>query len=298
MWQKRAGQSAGAGGNAFGGYVWTWANSAARLAQSVSPLEVGAVGFQVDIARVYRLASVSPSVWWQLPAEDTGEWHELVQVAGAVASQPSGLGSPVGGNASGGTATARNITATTKGTAQARLGYPTSAVAGQVAAYKTAAFPLASFPSSALLGTRYVHRWTSASRSTNMRWFAGLTSTFTGALTSFLNCLGVGREANANMQFWHNDGAGAPSTIDLGAANPGVPAGDYLQEVELYLPLGGARAGICYRNLDLGTEVSASVAANVVDPTNAMLVLYAANVTDAAVVSLDFVTSQWAPIIR
>ncbi|MGZ2744460.1 hypothetical protein [Burkholderia stagnalis] len=47
--------------------TWTWANIAARTAQTVTPDDVGKIGIQTDINTLYQLTNANPPVWQPVP---------------------------------------------------------------------------------------------------------------------------------------------------------------------------------------------------------------------------------------
>lgn len=277
----------GSASGIHGPISWVAADSAARLALSVVAADVTSAKlcYQTDLARLYRLTNHSPMQWVQLPADDVGEWRGMIAYGNNVTS-PFGLASGV--TISGGTATARALATTTKGTLRSRFGYPTSAAAGQLALIRTGlALPFTAAP-----GYRYHQQWVMASTTSGMRWFAGIANTFSGALTAFTDCFGVGRETETNINVFYNDGIGAPSQIDLGASFAALPTANTLLDLELYFP-SATSATYCLRNVETGAEVSGTVATNILAGTSNGMLQYG-NVADAAVVALDLCHLKWA----
>lgn len=54
---------------------WTWADQAARLAQSVTPADLWKYGVQIDTNALFRLTSVNPLVWQPVQAGSTATWN-------------------------------------------------------------------------------------------------------------------------------------------------------------------------------------------------------------------------------
>lgn len=274
-----------------GAYLWSWAGSAARRAQTVTAAQVGARGLQTDIQQEFVLRSVSPSVWVEVPSGDTKATRLIVAIPNSNSYQAVGLAA-IGSllNGSGTAVVLRQPAAGTRGTTAFRNGVVCPATAGQNLIIRS----LGAAPAG-LTGARWVLQWVAQAISPNMRWVAGLITTgpFGTAISTATNIAAVGREpgVDTNMQFYYNDGAGAASKVDLGATLPGALVIGNLYQLELYQPAGGASLGFRIQDLDAGSDVSGVVSTDVpVWQTNTTAFeLYADNGADATALGLDWV---------
>jgi hypothetical protein len=107
------------------------------------------------------------------------------------------------------------------------------------------------------------------------RFFMGLRDVGAPADTdpgTFLRCVGIGyaRGTDTNLQFLHNDGAGAATKIDLGASFA-VPTTDQsvIWRLRLYSPPGPTQS-VTYEvtNIDTGATASGTVTTNLPATTN------------------------------
>ena len=126
------------------------------------------------------------------------------------------------------------------------------------------------------------------------RMFVGLnanTSTTSNANPStFTNAIGVGCDASAtNLYMMHNDGAGACTTVDLGASFPTNAADTDVYELVLYAPPNGSTVGYRVTRLNTGDTTSGTLSTNL--PANTQLLtphFWRNNSTTATAVDLVF----------
>jgi hypothetical protein len=196
-----------------GEFQWTWADAAARRACAVSAAQIGAVGYQTDLGIAYDLASQAANVGaWSFrgPVKTTPSKGYRIHFFGGGAQ---GATTGVNFGVTYGAVTLVPSTLATPVDRLLRAGVISTAVAG----------------TGTLLTPQVVgpvfddcwHRWIFATEAVtaNGKWFAGLGApTVNQDFTTLLQCVGVGRgTANANVQLYRNDAAGATQATDLGA---------------------------------------------------------------------------------
>jgi hypothetical protein len=148
-----------------------------------------------------------------------------------------------------GTATARAIATTNLATRMRRIGYPSSATAGQFAGARLAsAFVSAGSGANDGSGFTLIERWVESDPAavTGRRAFHGMTAT-TGALTNvevntLLNLVGVCQlSTDATQWYWIGAGSSAQAAVAIGTAI-GAPAGSSTTawELVIYAPNGTA----------------------------------------------------------
>jgi hypothetical protein len=270
---------------AKGSYTWVWADAAARLAQSVTTAQVGALGFQTDIGLEYRLRSYSPAVWARLEDTTFGAWKFL---EATVSAGFSAVGC-AWGTANVGTIGNRVITTTSKCAATPRTICQTVAATAGSTFYSRAG---AVQQAVATRGYRLRGKVILGTVTPNMKWFVGVANTLgapSSVLTpqSQLSCLMIGRDTEANVQMYWNDNSGACSQVDVGSSFPSVTS-LLGYDFEFYLPVGGTTGAWQITHLDTGACVSGSFSSNI--PTSSDLLLpciYVTNGTDAVQASVD-----------
>lgn len=270
-------------------YQWTWADAAERLAEAVGASDVLSLGYQADIALGFQLLGEGPSRWGSEPDPAMGIPRTLTTF-----NNGTSLSGNLSASVTLGTATARAQAATNAATMLTRLGALTAAGAGSIALLRSntgAGFSL-------MGGCRFRTQFTLGAVSASMRWFAGMSSTIpVGNVdpATFVNSIGVGRgNGEANVQLYHNDGAGVATQIDLGADFPAATL-DSAYEFEFYT-FSGAEITYQLTNLSTGAAVSGVAASNL--PTNTAVLsaspeFYSSNNADAVQVSLDFANLQF-----
>ncbi len=281
-------------------YQWVWANAAARLAQTVTAAQIGGVGYQIDMAREYKLLALTggaPHRWGALYDS------MLVPTLRNVAAEP--------GNATvrqyainvsvpaAGAFTLRTAPASgTKSQQRARTGVNTTALINSPGLYRTGGNGY--LPSA---GFRMQHTGVLGAVSASMRWLMGvsnpsLPNVGNSLFSTFRNVVGIGRDnSQANVQLYHCDAASAPTLHDLGA---NFPAGtlEVGYELELYTAT-GASWGVQVRALDTQQEISFTLTTNIPNPGVASFFQYYSNSNaDAAAVSLDVADWTWQQITR
>jgi hypothetical protein len=267
-------------------YTWTWADAAERLAQTVSASDLFKLGYQTDIARGYQLNSLSggqPNTWGELFDPTLGPVRRISLQNNAVVVS---LG--IASTTSFGTLATRTPTAASKSAALARCALNTAAGAGSIGVLRGTGGSLLLAGTNA--GFRVSLTAVPGAVSASMRWAMGLVTTAPaanvdpGALT---NVIAIGRgNAEANLQLYHNDGAGVATQIDLGADFPAATADDGY-EIQIY-SAAGASYVVQVRRLNGNYEASFTLDTNI--PAATWLpnwFWYSSNNTDAAVVSLD-----------
>lgn len=273
-----------------GEYAWTWADSSEKAAQTglVAGL-VGLLGWQVDMKKAYRLASVSPTVWAPAPDGRLGDPQVMSPVAGTTTMSVVGLSFTLGNS---GTATARTLANTNAGTRMPRGGAVTAASANALGLSRTGALPL-NVPFRLWMRTALVP-------STNWRWFCGIGSTVDAFAananpSTWRNTLAIGRgNGEANVQLWHA-GASAVTQIDLGGSFPAATL-DSAYLIEMYT-LDLATYGVLVRNMESGAEYSTTFSANVPGAANVAAYWSSPN-SDNAAVSCDAGKITFAPYER
>lgn len=266
---------------------WTWANAAARMAQVVTAADIGFRGTQTDLATKFELLGVGPTRWGLVPWPDIGPMRAAYGSNANASFQGAGLNFAI----VNGTPVSRAALQGNVALQLCRTGHATTAVPGASSQIRGSGGGASA--GSIFNGVRTRTQITLAIVSANMRWFAGL-----GVLQGFplntnpnviQNAMGIGRNNQANLQFYHNDLVGLATEIDLGAAFPAVTL-DSAYELILYAPNGAASWTYNVRNMTTNVEISGTVTTNIPnDPTSFITFqYYLTNNTDAVAVEQDF----------
>lgn len=197
-----------------------------------------------------------------------------------------------------GTATARNVATTNLLTSMRRLGYVSTAVAGNSCGARLAVLQFWRGNGAGLGGFTLVTRFgvSDAAIVANSRMFVGMQAATTAIgnvePTTLLNIVGVGCNAGVtNLFIMHNDGAGAATTIDLGANFPSQTLSTDVYELALFCAPNGANIG--YRVERLNTAFVASGTITTDMPANTQLLapqLWRNNGATALAVGLDLMS--------
>lgn len=140
-------------------------------------------------------------------------------------------------------------------------------------------------------GWRMVARWGTATAVAQQRFFVGLINT-PGVIanvnpSTLLNLVGISYDsAQTNLFFIHNDGAGAATTVSLGASFPVNATSFYEMEITM-APGSGV---VNYRVLNIGTGAIATGSTNTNLPADATLLnlyLWLNNGTTATLCTVD-----------
>lgn len=278
------------------GFQLSVASAAERQALVVTPSQIGGFVFQQDIQSRFELlgfASNGRARWgWTVPG-DVGppmRTHSFY----ATGTRFAFSGQELTVIAAGG-ATNTAVAATPPGNLLTRQRMQTLAAAGSVGQARCT-------PSSG--GSLYSgHRWRSqvvlGIVSPSYRWSSGI-----GVIVGFplnvdpnfqINTLSIGCGGSGNVKFYHNDGVGLATEIDLGPNFPGQ-ALEAAYELILYSPLGALSWGYNVRNMQTGIETSGTVTSNI--PVDLAVIaiqnFYVSNNTDAQIVGLDIGSlEQW-----
>ncbi len=270
-------------------YRWTWPDAATRVAQSVVAADIGFVGFQTDIGLRYQLLAIGPSRWGPLADPSMG----ILRNHGALINTASAGAGLITMSATQGALAARGQTTSNALTRLARVSVVSGGGAGSSAVIRPGVQAGFAFN----LGFRFRTQFGLAITSANMWWFVGFgpVPAAGGAdPVTFLNCFGVGRSAtDANVQLFHNDGAGAAVKVDLGASFPAVGT-DIAWELELYSADGSTFAyQLTY--LNTGAVISGTFNTDVptLNPIAGDPIYYAANNTDAVAIDLCYANLQF-----
>lgn len=274
-----------------GEYAWTWADAAARLAQTgltQSHVDKGIKGYQVDMQKAYRLIGVSPAVWAPLPDPRLGEPHWMIPVFGTTTMSASGLSFTLGNS---GTATARTQANANAGTRMPRGGAVTAASAGALGLSRTGALSFMPF--------RLTMRCALVP-STNWRFFCGIGSTVDAFAananpSTWRNTIAIGRgNGETNVQLYHAS-ASAVTQVDIGASFPAaVLDSAYLLEI---FTLDMLTYGVQVRNMESGAEYSTTFSSNVPAAPNVAAYWSSPN-SDNSAVSCDAGKIVMAPYER
>jgi hypothetical protein len=167
-----------------------------------------------------------------------------------------------------GTVATPTLTTTGLADSMRRWRVTSAATASAVAEERSAGWVCWRGNADGLGGWNYVNRLSLTTvQATGMGFFglygsiAALATTLT--LATVLNCIGIGfqRGAHANWQLVHNDGAGAPTLIDLGA---GFPVASMTNVLTLYIAAApnGADIGVRVVEEVSGAAVEFTIATN------------------------------------
>lgn len=178
-----------------------------------------------------------------------------------------------------GTATAANVATTNTHTWMKRLDYlVTTAATTAVAGWRYSAAQFGRGNAAGRGGFTFICRWgpaTGVATATN-RAFVGMTNS-TAAPTdvnpsTLTNMFGMGWDAaDSNIQFMHNDGAGAATKIDLGASFP-RPTADRTEAYELAMFCAPNGSEIHYEVTNLATGAAATGTVSTDIPSTTTLV--------------------------
>lgn len=281
-------------------YNWTWTSSAQRLAQAVTAADVGAIGFQSGIDRIYRLISQSGGVgrWGELPDPRTGAFPPL-EAHGALNGAFVNKGLTFTN-----TASARQPTNTNVVTALPRVVIVTAGTAGSVIS--------ALRPGGGGVTCGQGVRWRvrtvlmNGDLTATSRWCAGIyqdsAATPTAQdYTALVNEIMVGRPVGneTNLKLFHNDGSGSATVVDLGASFPAAAGASPIgYELDL-LTYDSLTWFYNVRHMVTGAETSGTLSTNLPGPTTQMNGTWSVNNnTDAAVARLDPTSISLEMIVR
>lgn len=267
-------------------WQWTWANATERLATLASTEQIGRQGYQTDLAQPFGLLDITggaPNRWSLLNPNDVIAWREaFAQNNTTVMVQPG-----IGLTSITGTPLARACTQGNVLTQQSRWGITTAAGAGSLAQARNGV----NIGPGIYTGLRMQLTIGLAAVSANMRWYAGV-GPFAAATNvnpnTFTDALGIGRNAQGNLQFYNNDAAGLCTETDLGASFPAATV-NTVYELWLYAALGAAAWTYNVRNVGSAAEISGVVNTNIMNSATSLMssLFFLSNNTDAAVVGLD-----------
>jgi hypothetical protein len=139
-----------------------------------------------------------------------------------------------------------------------RLGINTTATASSVASIREGNTNIFLRGTNALDGARVTIRFgIEVVGNTNCRWFVGLMSAFGAQAATFdpataTNLIGIGASGTdtTNAKIYYNDGAGTPSTIDLGSNYPAKTAQTAMIELTLWAESSASSVKYYIRRLD------------------------------------------------
>lgn len=254
----------------------------------------GALVFNTDagVLQVYRNAT----------------WHS---VADMDVVQPILLGKKVGwwtalgnsttttqinlGNATTGTAQARNVAATNFSTSLRRIAYVSGGAAGSSCGTRHNAAQFYRGDVAGRGGFLYSARIVIDTVQANMRWFAGMRAA-TAVIgnvdpSTLVDMIGFGIDSGqTTVRFFHNDAAGVATAIDLGAGFPAATAG-VVYEIRLFSAPNGADITYTIKRLDAAGTAQAAVAVDIPAPATLLSpALWMNNGTTAAAVALAVMT--------
>lgn len=272
--------------------VWTWANAAARLAQSVTAGQIGLVGYQTDMDLEFELLAVTPAVrWGRLDDPSMGPWAQFFGAQGGTSNNGLNIGNVVAG-----TIGQRSPAPTNRSTARMRASFTTAASLGATGYFRIGG---GATLGSTAFGFRYRAAFIPGVVSASMRWVYGIYDIL-GASTNqsptvVTNALAIGADLSVgpNLKIYHNDAGGAASSVDLGASFPGGQAG-VGYEVEFY-SADGSTVTYNVLNLNTGAETSGTLSTDI--PTTSALLqhgCYESNNTDSTAISVDFSYVQFS----
>jgi hypothetical protein len=195
------------------------------------------------------------------------------------------------GNSVTGTAVARNVATTNFSTALRRLAYVTSGIAGNSAGTRHALAQFYRGNAAGRGGFIYVVRFVVDTVASNMRWFVGLDDTIAviGNVnpSTLTNIVGFGIDSGqTTVRFFHNDGSGTATAIDMGGSFPATTA-DVVYEIRIFSLPNGSVVFYSIERLDSAAFAEGSV--NTDFPANTVLLapqVWVNNGTTAAAVAL------------
>lgn len=271
----------------------SWANAAERNAEVLDANAGRRVGLQADINLKYEVIGLTPTRWGAL--DDPSMGAPRPHVAQNSATGTLGLAQM---NVTQGTANNRTQASGSALARLCRVAIVSSAVAGNSAAFRQGSTQGIAFVG----GFRWRSQFGLLNPSANCWWFAGFSDTIPGAggadPATLLNCVGVGRSAtDANIQLFHNDGAGTAAKINLGASFPATAANLAL-ELELYT-FDGSSFAYQLTNLETLAQVSGTFSNELpkLTPIVGSPLYYAANNTDAVALELVYGNQQaWSRV--
>lgn len=277
-------------------YTWQWADADARMAQALTAADAGKRGYQVDMDLAYEVAPFSLA-WTRLEDPRIGP-KRTATARNNIAIAPSLVGLDWG--VTSGTNVARQASSgATVSTRQVRAGYDSGAGAASRIVYWPAASAAANNSCVPAAGFRSRIRVVLNTTSGAMRWFAAAyVSTVVAANVdpnTILDVVSIGRGAtDANLQLYHNNGAGAAVQVDLGASFPAATAGEGY-ELEVYAPNATSwRAQVTALNTGLAT--SRTFTTDIPSTLQGGPLFYGCNNTDAVSVGVDMALLETAQL--
>lgn len=188
---------------------------------------------------------------------------------------PPGNGSTVPGvlgftapTVTGFTATARNVATTNLFTRMRRLGYVTTAVAGQVGQWRHGSMQFTIGNGSTLGGFTYIIRFGTSDAATvsGARMFMGMRSNATPTNvepSTITNCVGIGHgAADTNLKLYFG-GSAAQAPIDLGANFPANTLSVDMYELALFAPVNSQVIHYEVTRLNTGNVASGTLSGTV-----------------------------------
>jgi hypothetical protein len=167
-----------------------------------------------------------------------------------------------------GTATTRNTATTNYFTMQKRLGFVSTATAGQTAGIRLAALQ---YGRGNITGGGFLFMarfgGSDAAAVAQARTFVGLVNT-TGAIgnvnpSTLINCIGVGSDSgDANLSLIFNDAIGTASKITLGASFPANGLSTQVYQVVFYSPPGQTYVDFYCLREDTGTRTNTRISSD------------------------------------
>lgn len=197
-------------------------------------------------------------------------------VVGNTAAGPSGVG--MSAPATTGTATTRNVAAGSVFGAAKRIGYVSSASAGQSAGIRLSVLQFLIGDAAGVGGFLAAFRFgvSDASTVANSRMFVGFTASSSaianGEPSSLTSIIGVGCDAGeTNLSIIHNDGSGSATKVSLGGGSnfPTQTLSADLYELVLYAAPNGSEVGYLVTRLGTAYSASGSLSSNL--PANTAL---------------------------
>jgi hypothetical protein len=269
-------------------YDWVWPDATARLAQAVTPAQVGGWGYQEDLGVAFKLIRVGPPVFW---------WGAYWEGFGAIRGSYFNNNNTSAQNAGHNGSTTEGALALALGNVYLleRVGVANSALAGAATAYKSG---VGNPPRCTAVTYRFV--WSIDQVSANHKWAVG--AALSGPVgnqdfTLLVNCFLFGRGLNeANVQLYRNDAVGLSIPIDLGASFPANTAG-IVYEAIFRVALNATAGPIAYQLTRSDTLAAVSGVLTTEIPghgTQPLLQGYSCNGGDLAIDSIGLGSVQYA----
>lgn len=213
-------------------YEWTWTNATERTATAITTSDIGKRGYQSDMQLGYAVVSDGAGgVLFARQDDPRFPFKRFISpinnsLLATVHGVQSAITSPIGSGVS-----TRNASAgATRATRQTRLGSTTAGTANSVQAIRWGSTDAQNNPCVPSAGFRSRVSTVVTAVAANLGWntqaFTGAAQTANANPNTHLDFVGMGRGAEANVQIYCNDGAGAAAQVDCGASFPAATAGE------------------------------------------------------------------------